>query len=100
MENSVEPKAFQLPLEHQFSMKKAEIKAKEMTWDQLYVALLSLYHQRLMEIYALKSMMAEENVEVDFDVPTDVELLDLATKAQEVIDEELDEEDGEEPLSI
>tara|TARA_R100001510_G_C7460884_1_gene81458 strand:+ start:121 stop:423 length:303 start_codon:yes stop_codon:yes gene_type:complete len=100
MENSVEPKAFQLPLEHQFSMKKAEIKAKEMTWDQLYVALLSLYHQRLMEIYALKSMMAEENVEIDFDVPTDVELLDLATKAQEVIDEELDEEDGEEPLSI
>tara|TARA_R100000664_G_C2746229_1_gene133948 strand:- start:1291 stop:1593 length:303 start_codon:yes stop_codon:yes gene_type:complete len=100
MENSVEPKAFQLPLEHQFSMKKAEIKAKEMTWDQLYVALLSLYHQRLMEIYALKSMMAEENVDIDFDVPTDVELLDLATKAQEVIDEELDEEDGEEPLSI
>ena len=45
-------------------------------------------------------MMAEENVEIDFDVPTDVELLDLATKAQEVIDEELDEEDGEEPLSI
>ena len=49
MENSVEPKAFQLPLEHQFSMKKAEMRAKDMTWDQLYVALLSLFHQRLME---------------------------------------------------
>ena len=52
------------------------------------VALLSLFHQRLMEIYALKSMMAEENVDIDFDVPTDVELLDLATKAQEAMIEE------------
>lgn len=99
MENSVEPKAFQLPLEHQFSMKKAEMRAKDMTWDQLYVALLSLFHQRLMEIYALKSMMAEENVDIDFDVPTDVELLDLATKAQQAMNEELDEDDDE-PLAL
>ena len=95
MENSVEPKAFQLPLEHQFSMKRAEMKAKEMTWDQLYVALLSLFHQRLMEIYALKSMMAEENVDIDFDIPTDVELLDLATNAQEALVKEFDEDDGD-----
>ena len=100
MENSVEPKAFQLPLEHQFSMKRAEMKAKEMTWDQRYVALLSLFHQRLMEIYALKSMMAEENVDIDFDIPTDVELLDLATKAQEALDKEFDEDDGDEPLAL
>ena len=67
MENSVEPKAFQLPLELQFSMRKAEMRATEMTWDQLYLALLSLYHQRLMEWHALKSLMAEENVDIDFD---------------------------------
>ena len=35
MENSVEPKAFQLPLELQFSMRKAEMRATEMTWDAL-----------------------------------------------------------------
>jgi hypothetical protein len=52
-----------------------------------------------MEIYALKSMMAEENVDIDFDVPTDVELLDLATKAQEAMNEEFDEDDDE-PLAI
>ena len=100
MENSVEPKAFQLPLELQFSMRKAEIKASEMNWDQLYLALLSLYHQRLMEWHALKSLMAEENVDIDFDVPTDIELLDLVSKSQELIEEELDDEEGEEPLSI
>tara|TARA_R100000231_G_scaffold274_2_gene481 strand:- start:4507 stop:4809 length:303 start_codon:yes stop_codon:yes gene_type:complete len=100
MDNPVEPKAFQLPLEHQFSMRKAEMRAKEMTKDQLHLALLSLYHQRLMEMYALKSMMAEENVEIDFDMPTDVELLDLAAKAQEESNEGLDEEEGEEPLGI
>mgnify|MGYP001300291664 FL=1 len=100
MENSVEPKAFQLPLELQFSMRKAEMKASEMNWDQLYLALLSLYHQRLMEWHALKSLMAEENVDIDFDVPTDIELLDLVSKSQELIEEELDDEEGEEPLSI
>ena len=72
MENSVEPKAFQLPLELQFSMRKAEMRATEMTWDQLYLALLSLYHQRLMEWHALKSLMAEENVDIDFDIPSAV----------------------------
>ena len=100
MENSVEPKAFQLPLELQFSMRKAEIKASEMNWDQLYLALLSLYHQRLMEWHALKALMAEENVDIDFDVPTDIELLDLVAKSQELAEEELDDEEGEEPLSI
>ena len=100
MENSVEPKAFQLPLELQFSMRKAEMKASEMNWDQLYLALLSLYHQRLMEWHALKSLMAEENVDIDFDVPTDIELLDLVAKSQELAEEELDDEEGEEPLSI
>ena len=44
--------------------------------------------------------MAEENVEINFDVPTDVELLDLATKAQEAMNEEFDEDDGDEPLAL
>mgnify|MGYP005716352585 FL=1 len=98
MGNSVEPKAFQLPLELQFSMRKAEMRATEMTWDQLYLALLSLYHQRLMEWHALKSLMAEENVDIDFDVPTDIELLDLLSKTKEFTDGEDDEDD--EPLAI
>tara|TARA_R100000231_G_scaffold137818_1_gene114855 strand:- start:196 stop:489 length:294 start_codon:yes stop_codon:yes gene_type:complete len=97
MENSVEPKAFQLPLELQFSMRKAEMRATEMTWDQLYLALLNLYHQRLMEWHALKALMADENVDIDFDVPTDIELMDLIAKNGQIIDEENDED---EPLSI
>ena len=52
-----------------------------------------------MEIYALKSMIKKKNVDIDFDVPTDVELLDLATKIQEAMNEELDEDDDE-PLAI
>jgi hypothetical protein len=40
MDRSVEPREFQLPLELQFSMRKAELAAQEMTWEELYSALL------------------------------------------------------------
>jgi len=33
MDRSVEPREFQLPLELQFSMRKAELAAQEMTWE-------------------------------------------------------------------
>ena len=78
MEGSIEPRGFELPLELQFSMRKAELQAQEMTWEQLYAALLNLYHQRLMEWYAVKSLMADENIDIEFDLPTDVELAELA----------------------
>ena len=52
-----------------------------------------------MEWYALKSLMAEENVDIDFDVPTDIELLDLVAKSKKHLEEELDEDDDE-PLAI
>jgi hypothetical protein len=51
-----------------------------------------------MEWHALKSLMAEENVDIDFDVPTDIELLDLLSKTKEFTDGEDDEDD--EPLAI
>jgi hypothetical protein len=78
MDHSVEARGFELPLELQFSMRKAELAAQEMTWDELYAALLNLYHQRLMEWYAVKSFMADENINIDFDIPTDLELAELA----------------------
>ena len=92
MDNPVEPKSFQLPLELQFSMRKAELHAKEMTWDQLQLALLRLYHQRLMEWHALKSLMADENVNIDFDIPTDIELTQLGIRH---LDNELDEDNDD-----
>jgi hypothetical protein len=58
MERSVEPREFELPLELQFAMRKAELQAQEMTWDELHAALLNLYHQRLMEWYAIRDIMA------------------------------------------
>ncbi len=93
MERSVEPREFELPLELQFSMRKAELQAQEMTWDQLYAALLNLYHQRLMEWFAIKDIMASENIAVDFDIPTDLELAELAAAC--ISDDEDDEEDDD-----
>ncbi len=93
MERSVEPREFELPLELQFSMRKAELQAQEMTWEQLYSALLNLYHQRLMEWYAIKDIMAGENIEIDWDVPTDLELAELAAAC--VYDDEDDDDDEE-----
>lgn len=90
MDRSVEPHQFELPLELQFSMRKAELQAQEMTWEQLYAALLNLYHQRLMEWYAVKSLMADENVNIEFDIPTDLELAELAAAC--IIDEDDDDD--------
>ena len=72
-------------------MRKAELQAQEMTWEQLYGALLNLYHQRLMEWYAVKSLMADENIELEFDIPTDLELAELAAAC--IYDDEDDDED-------
>jgi len=91
MDRSAEPHQFELPLELQFSMRKAELQAQEMTWDQLYAALLNLYHQRLMEWYAVKSLMADENVNIEFDIPTDLELAELAAAC--IYDDEDDDDE-------
>ena len=93
MDRSVEPREFQLPLELQFSMRKAELAAQEMTWEELYAALLNLYHQRLMEWYAVKTLMADEEVDIDFDIPTDLELAELAAACVMSGDDEEEEDD-------
>jgi hypothetical protein len=93
MERSVEPQQFELPLELQFSMRKAEMAAQEMTWDELYYALLNLYHQRLMEWHAVKEILIGENIELNFDVPTDLELAELAAACAGYDDDDEEEED-------
>jgi hypothetical protein len=93
MERSIEPREFELPLELQFSMRKAEMAAKEMTWDELFSALLNLYHQRLMEWQAVKEILADENIKLDFDVPTDIELEELAATCAFYEDGEEDDDE-------
>jgi len=69
---------FELPLHLQLALRKAELEAKELTWDQMYIALLNLYHQRLLEIQAVKDLMQAENIQLEFDIPSDIELAQLA----------------------
>jgi hypothetical protein len=90
MDSTQEPQEFILPLELQFSMRKAEIQAQDMTWDELRTALLNLYHQRLLEWQAIKEIMEGENIKIDFDVPTELELAELAAC---MMKEDEDEED-------
>ena len=87
----IEPTELELPLEFKFAMRKAELHAVDMTWDQLYHALLSLYHQRLVEITAVKDIMASEGVNIEFDIPTELELEELTHMTQE--NETEDDED-------
>jgi hypothetical protein len=96
MERSVEPREFELPLELQFSMRKAELAAQEMTWDELQGALLNLYYQRLMEWQAVKEILAGENIKLEFDIPTDLELQELAAAC--VYYEEDDDDDDDDEL--
>ena len=96
MESFIEPTELELPLELKFAMRKAELKAAEMTWDQLHIALLNLYHQRLVEITAIKDILAEEGVNIEFDIPSEIELENLADIcAGYDEDEDEDEDDGE-----
>ena len=67
-----------MPLHLQLALRKAELEAKELTWDQMYVALLNLYHQRLLEIQAIKDLMQAENIQLEFDIPSEIELAQLA----------------------
>ena len=93
MRHQAKSREFALPLELQFSMRKAELGAQEMTWEQLYAALVNLYYQRLMEWHAIKALIAEENITLDFDIPTDIELQQLASTCAEDYEEEEDKDD-------
>ena len=93
MRHSAKAREFALPLELQFSMRKAEIGAQEMTWEQLYAALVNLYYQRLMEWHAIKALIAEQNITLDFDIPTDIELQKLAQECMTIEEENDDEEE-------
>ena len=93
MEHSAEPREFELPLELQFSMRKAELQAQEMTWEQLHSSLLNLYYQRLMEWHAVKTLLADENIEIEIDLPTELELIEFAATC--ISDDEDDDEDDD-----
>ncbi len=99
MENSVQPRELELPLQLQFAMRKAELEAQEMTWDGLYTALLNLYQRRLIEWAAIKDILQDENIELEFDCPTQLELMELAMMCQDDDDDEDDDENNE-PLSV
>ena len=88
MEQSKEKKEFHLPLEMQFAMRKAEVHAKELNREELICALLNLYHQRLMEWNAVKSLMAEEQIDIAFDIPSDLELSELIIREFEDADDD------------
>ena len=96
MEHSDEPREFELPLELQFSMRKAELQAEEMTWEQLHSSLLNLYYQRLMEWHAVKTLLADENIDIEIDLPTELELIEFAATC--IHDDEDDDEDDDSVL--
>lgn len=88
-----------MPLHLQLAMRKAELEAHEMTWDQLVVVLLNLYHQRLLEIQAVKDLLEEEGIEINFDIPSDIELAELAMAINEhEDDDEMDDDSDLQPF--
>ena len=94
MEETVHPRELELPLQLQFAMRKAELEAQEMTWDQLYAALLNLYHRRMIEWAAVKDILADENIELEWDMPTQ-QLTELALMCSDEFDEDDDEDDDD-----
>jgi len=91
MDEASSPYELELPIHLKFAMRRAELEAQEMTWDQLYYTLLSLYQQRLLELQAIKDLMAQENIELEFDIPTDIELAQLSIMCADDSDDEEEE---------
>ncbi len=93
-----------MPLHLQLAMRKAELASEEMTWDQMRIALLNLYSRRLLEIQAVRDILTNEGVEVEFNIPSDIELQELAIAKfmMEVDPDELKNEleDDEEPPTV
>lgn len=93
-------KQYEMPLHLQLAMRKAELASEEMTWDQMRIALLNLYSRRLMELQAVKDILEGEGVEVEFNIPSDIELQELAI-AKFMMEEGIDEfEEDEEPPAL
>ena len=97
-------KQYEMPLHLQLAMRKAELASEEMTWEQLRVALLNLYSRRLLELQAVRDILSGEGVEVEFNIPSDIELQELAIAKfmMEIDPEDLKDEleDDEEPPSV
>jgi hypothetical protein len=68
-----------------------------MTWDELRIALLNLYHQRLLEWQAVKEILADENIQLDMDVPTELELAELAAACFAA---DYDEDEDDDPFQV
>ena len=84
----------------QLAMRKAELASQEMTWDQMRIALLNLYSRRLLELQAVKDILEGEGVDVEFNIPSDIELQELAI-AKFMLEADPDElEEDEEPPAI
>ena len=93
-------KQYEMPLHLQLAMRKAELASEEMTWDHMRVALLNLYSRRLLELQAVKDILVAEGVDVEFNIPSDVELQELAI-AKFMMEADPDElEDDEEPPTV
>ena len=79
-----------IPLELQFSLRRAEIIAQGMSKKQLYSALMKLYYQRLVEWQAFKDLMGESKG-LGHSIPTSVDLQKLAEEhSQDENDENVD----------
>jgi hypothetical protein len=94
MEQNIRVSELGLPLQIQFAMRKMRMEAEEMTWDQLLEAFLALYQKRLVEWAAIKDMLADENIELEFDIPTQMEIQQITSLVNENKGE--DEDDNKE----
>lgn len=94
MEQNIRVSELGLPLQIQFAMRKMRMEAEEMTWDQLLEAFLGLYQKRLVEWAAIKDMLADENIELEFDIPTQMEIQQITSLVNENKGE--DEDDNKE----
>jgi hypothetical protein len=76
----------QLPLEAQFTLKKVELAAENMTMEELKATVVNLTWQRILERAAIVEVLKEENINIAFDMPTNDELEEILEMAEDMDD--------------
>lgn len=85
-----------LPLEAQFTIRRVEMEVEDMSKEELQSLVVHLTFQRILERAAITQLLKEENLNIQFDLPTDDEMEEM----MDCVGEMEDGEEGSDPFDF
>lgn len=66
-----------LPLEAQFTIRRVELEVEDMSKEELQSLVVHLTFQRILERAAITQLLKEENINIQFDLPTEEDIEEM-----------------------